>query len=101
MESVSISLTPLFIAVIEERIPPSPNNRFSGLTKKGNLLSKLGLTMSDAVNIYLRQIALKSGTPFDLKLPNRKTVQAMRDIEQKRNLESFPDSESMIRELNS
>ena len=70
-------------------------------TDAENVLSKLGLTMSDAVNIYLRQIALKGGIPFDLKLPNRKTVQAMRDVEQKRNLESFPDSESMIRELNS
>ncbi|MBL7068123.1 MAG: type II toxin-antitoxin system RelB/DinJ family antitoxin, partial [Candidatus Marinimicrobia bacterium] len=42
------------------------------------IVPKLGLTMSDAVNIYLRQIALKGGIPFDLTLPTRKTVQAMR-----------------------
>jgi len=70
-------------------------------TKAEQVLSELGLTMSEAVNIYLRQIALRGGIPFDLKLPNRKTVRAMRDIQQKRNLESFPDVESMKQGLNS
>ncbi len=70
-------------------------------TDAEEVLSKLGLTMSEAVNVYLRQIALKGGIPFELTLPNRKTVQAMREIEKKRNLKSFPDAESMIRELNS
>jgi DNA-damage-inducible protein J len=70
-------------------------------TDAESVLSKLGLTMSDAVNIYLRQIALKGGIPFDLTLPNRKTVRAMRDVQQKRNLESFPDIESMKQGLNS
>ncbi|HCK99967.1 MAG TPA: type II toxin-antitoxin system antitoxin, RelB/DinJ family [Candidatus Marinimicrobia bacterium] len=70
-------------------------------TDAESVLSKLGLTMSDAVNIYLRQIVLNGGIPFDLRLPNRKTVRAMRDVQQKRNLESFPDVESLKQGLNS
>jgi len=70
-------------------------------TNAENILSELGLTMSEAVNIYLRQIALKGGIPFDLTLPNRKTVRAMRDVRQKRNLESFPSIESLEQGLNS
>ena len=70
-------------------------------TDAENVLSKLGLTMSDAVNIYLRQIALRGGIPFDLKLPNRKTVPAMRDVQGRRNLESFTDTESLKQGLNS
>jgi len=70
-------------------------------TNAEKVLSELGLSMSEAVNIYLRQIALRGGIPFDLRLPNRKTVRAMRDVQQKRNLESFPDVESLKQGLNS
>ncbi|MBU0712704.1 type II toxin-antitoxin system RelB/DinJ family antitoxin [bacterium] len=70
-------------------------------TNAEQVLSELGLTMSEAVNIYLRQIALRGGIPFDLRLPNRKTVRAMRDVQQKRNLESFTDIDSMQQGLNS
>lgn len=34
-----------------------------------NVLSQLGISMSTAVNMYLRQIALTGGIPFTLKLP--------------------------------
>lgn len=33
------------------------------------VLSSLGLSMSAAITIYLKQIALHGGIPFDLKLP--------------------------------
>jgi addiction module RelB/DinJ family antitoxin len=33
------------------------------------VLSALGLSMSAAITIYLKQIALRGGIPFDLRLP--------------------------------
>ena len=33
------------------------------------VLSKLGISMSNAVNMFLRQIVLQKGIPFELKLP--------------------------------
>ena len=35
------------------------------------VLSKLGIPMANAINLYLRQIVLHRGIPFDVKLPQR------------------------------
>lgn len=33
------------------------------------VLSQLGIPMANAINLYLRQIVLQRGIPFDVKLP--------------------------------
>ena len=48
--------------------------------EEANLLfSQLGLDMSGAVNIFLRQCILRGGLPFNVDLPefNQKTLEAM------------------------
>ena len=35
-----------------------------------DVLSALGLTMTAAINIYLKQIALRGAIPFEIALPN-------------------------------
>ena len=34
------------------------------------VLSQLGIPMANAINLYLRQIVLRRGIPFDIKLPH-------------------------------
>lgn len=34
------------------------------------VLNKLGMSMSTAINLYFRQIQLKKGIPFEISLPN-------------------------------
>ncbi|MGI9283386.1 MAG: type II toxin-antitoxin system RelB/DinJ family antitoxin [Endozoicomonas sp.] len=36
------------------------------------VLHKLGLTTSQAINIYFKQIALRKGLPFDVVIPDEK-----------------------------
>ena len=45
------------------------------------LLAGLGLTLSDAVNIFLKQILLQGGIPFDVKYPEYKpeVIEAMEE----------------------
>ena len=45
------------------------------------VLSQLGLTMSVAVNIFLRQVIRENGIPFELKLkePNTETIEAIQE----------------------
>ena len=33
------------------------------------VLSQLGIPMANAINLYLRQIVLRKGIPFDVRLP--------------------------------
>jgi len=39
-----------------------------------NVLEQLGIPMSNAISVFLRQIVLQKGIPFETKLPDRKPV---------------------------
>ena len=57
--------------------------RIEESTKKQavELLAGLGLSLSDAVNIFLKQILLRGGIPFDVKYPEYKpeVIEAMEE----------------------
>ena len=48
------------------------------------IFQQLGITMSDAINMFLRQAILHGGIPFELKIPkyNEVTLSALADMEQ-------------------
>ena len=53
-------------------------------TEVENCLSEMGMTMSTAINIYLRQIARLKAIPFIITsspLPNRETLDAIEEGE--------------------
>jgi len=41
-----------------------------------SIFGKLGITMSDGINIFLRQVNLHGGFPFDVKLKNSAYIQS-------------------------
>lgn len=43
------------------------------------ILEKLGIPMSNAVSIFLRQVVMQNGLPFDVKIPSRKPL-ALSDL---------------------
>ena len=55
------------------------------------VLHKLGLTASDAIWLFYRQIALRKGLPFDVKLPNAATRQAIQELEEGKVLTRYDD----------
>ena len=59
------------------------NIRIDPKTKKGaeELFSSFGITISDAVNIFLRQSLMEGGLPFEMKQPryNAETETAMQE----------------------
>jgi DNA-damage-inducible protein J len=65
-------------------------------TKAEDILKNLGLNMSAAVNLFLKQLVNYRGIPFDLKVPNEETLQAMEDIENKRNLNKAATVDEMF-----
>jgi len=56
-------------------------------TEAKEVLSRLGLSFSEAVNIFTSQIVLKQGLPFMVTLPNHETRKAMHEVRQGKNLE--------------
>ncbi len=43
------------------------------------ILKELGISISAAYEMFYRQIIAHQGIPFDLRLPNKDTIQAMGD----------------------
>ena len=43
------------------------------------ILKKLGISISAAQEVFYRQIIAHHGIPFDLRIPNEKTIRAMDD----------------------
>ena len=79
----------------------SVNVRTTEDVKKGAevILNGLGLNISSAVNLFLKQVINYRGIPFDLRLPNKETLLAMDDIENSRNLESADTVEEMFEKI--
>lgn len=64
------------------------------------VLEKLGMTASDAIRMFYRQVALRKGLPFDVAIPNAETQKVLRDADAGRNLLGpFEDVDEMFREL--
>lgn len=60
-------------ATIQARIHPSLKSAVE------EILHRLGLSPSEAINVFYRQIALHNGLPFDVRIPNAATRKAMRE----------------------
>ena len=63
------------------------------------VLSKLGISITEAINLFLSQVRLRKGLPFDVKIPNKTTLKAMRYAEEGRDLIQCEDSEDMFKKL--
>jgi DNA-damage-inducible protein J len=79
----------------------SLNIRTTEEIKKGAevILDGLGLNISSAVNLFLKQVINHKGIPFDLRLPNQETLQAMDDINHRPDLESADTVEEMFQKI--
>lgn len=62
-------------AIVNARIEPKLKSQAEAI------LHKIGLTSAEAVRLFYKQIYLHRGLPFDVKIPNEKTIRAMREVE--------------------
>ena len=57
--------------------------------KAQELFQQYHISLSDAINMFLSQSVLSQGLPFDMKIPNKKTADSMRNIENNINIETI------------
>lgn len=46
-----------------------------------SIFNQLGLSMSDAMRLFLHQVIEENGLPFAVKIPNHQTRQAIQEVE--------------------
>jgi DNA-damage-inducible protein J len=65
------------------------------------ILKTLGITTSEAINIFLRRIIMEKGLPFPVKITNPETIKVLEDIIEGKNLSKEYDSiDEMFEDLN-
>jgi DNA-damage-inducible protein J len=64
-----------------------------------SILNRIGLSASDAIRMFYRQIALHGGLPFEARIPNATTRKALRDAEAGRNLTRYADADDLFKKL--
>ena len=65
-------------------------------------LNDLGLSITEAVNVFLNQVILHNGIPFKIEKPkyNKETIQAMEDVKNGKYLsKTFDSVDEMFEEL--
>lgn len=45
-----------------------------------SILADCGLNLSDAYRLFLKQVVRHGGLPFEVKVPNVETIQAMKEV---------------------
>jgi DNA-damage-inducible protein J len=63
------------------------------------VLAAMGLTPSDAFRILMTKIAKEKALPFDLLIPNKETIAAMKEA-RKGKLKSFTSIDDLMADLN-
>jgi DNA-damage-inducible protein J len=53
------------------------------------ILSEIGLSTSQAITMFMKGIKRERGIPFELKIPNEETLEAMKDAEVGINMEEI------------
>ena len=80
-------------SVISARIDPMLKN------KAENIFNRLGITASQAITLFYKQVELQRGLPFTVKIPNDLTTKALDEASLRQNLETFDDIESLFEDL--
>ena len=53
------------------------------------IFKALGLTMGEAVNLFLHQVNLNKGLPFEVKIPNKLTKKVIEEAREGKNIAPF------------
>jgi len=60
---------------------------------------KLGLTTTQALTLFYKQVELRNGLPFDVAIPNETTRRTLTDTDSGRNLVVCEDADDMFKKL--
>ena len=63
------------------------------------IFAELGLSATEAITLFYRQVILHQGMPFDMRLPNADTVQTLREAGVAVNLTEYGGINSLKAEL--
>jgi DNA-damage-inducible protein J len=67
--------------------------------KAEHIFQQLGLTTTQAITLFYKQVELKKGLPFDVAIPNKITRKTFSDTDAGRDLIICSDIDDMFKQL--
>jgi DNA-damage-inducible protein J len=64
-----------------------------------HIFKQLGLTTTQAITLFYKQVELKKGLPFDVAIPNETTLKTFSDTDSGRDLIICADADDMFKKL--
>jgi len=80
-------------ATIQARVDPVTKSQAQ------QILSALGMPMSEAISVYLKQIIYHRGIPFAIELPNKLTEETLIKAEKGQELHRVSGLDELIQEI--
>jgi len=80
-------------ATVRARIEPDLKKRVDSLFRR------LGLSPSEAITLFYRQVEIRKGLPFDVVIPTETTRKTLEDTDSGRNLILCNDADDMFNKL--
>ncbi|MCP4369467.1 MAG: type II toxin-antitoxin system RelB/DinJ family antitoxin [Deltaproteobacteria bacterium] len=63
------------------------------------LFKRIGLSTTEAINLFYKQVKLRNGLPFNVVIPNKTTEKVFKDTDAHRNLIRCEDADDMFQKL--
>jgi DNA-damage-inducible protein J len=79
--------------MIRARVSPELKAQAEGI------LAEIGLSSSDAIRMFYKQVTLQQGLPFEARIPNATTRKALRDAEAGRDMTDYASVDEMFKDL--
>ncbi len=80
-------------AIVRARIEPELKEKVE------TILNKIGLTPSQAIRLFLKQVELNNGLPFNLSIPNKITQKTFEDTDKGKDLIECKNVNDMFEKL--
>lgn len=64
-----------------------------------NIFERLGISTSEAINLFFSQVKLHKGLPFDVKIPNKTTLRTFKKTDAGKELVECKDVNDMFKKL--
>jgi len=63
------------------------------------IFKELGLTTTEAINLFFNQIRIRKGLPFEVVIPNNTTLKTFKDTDNSKNIIKCKNTKDMFSKL--
>lgn len=63
------------------------------------IFDQLGISTTEAIRIFFKQVQLQQGLPFDVKIPNEATQKTLIEAKSRKNLTTVNDTDTLFEDL--